>query len=61
MQDTDLRYTDALLQHYYSEMINENNDGWTKEHYKKLYTERIKRILYLNKKISEDLDKEILN
>ena len=61
MQDADLRYTDALLQHYYSEMINENNDGWTKEHYKKLYTERIKRILYLNKKISEDLDKEILN
>jgi hypothetical protein len=61
MYNAGLRYTDTLLQHYYSEIINENNDGWTKEHYKKLYSERIKRVLYLNNKISEDLDREILN
>lgn len=35
------RQKDTRLAKYYSEMINERNDGWTKNHYKNLYDERL--------------------
>jgi len=34
--------TDSLLQKYSTEINNENNDGWTKSHYQKLYDSRYK-------------------
>ena len=39
-----LRQIDILLSQYYNEMNNDRNDGWTKNHYKALYRERLKYI-----------------
>ena len=39
-----LRQSDVLLSQYYNEMNNDRNDGWTKNHYKGLYKERLKYI-----------------
>ena len=39
-----LRQTDRKLQNFYSEMNTDRNDGWTKDHYKLLYEERLKEL-----------------
>ena len=39
-----LQYDDNLLRRYYAEMVNENNDGWVKEHYKKMYELRLSQL-----------------
>ena len=41
-KDIKYRQNDNLLAKYYSEMINERNDGWTQLHYKNLYNQRLK-------------------
>lgn len=38
------RQKDTRLAKYYGEMINERNDGWTKQHYRNLYENRLKEI-----------------
>ena len=49
------KYNDAILNLYYSEMINDSNDGWSKNHYKELYEKRLKEL------IEKQWDKEIGN
>lgn len=39
-----LRQNDNELQKLYGESINDRNDGWTKEHYKKLYEIRLQKL-----------------
>lgn len=39
-----LRQSDSELGKYYSESINDRNDGWTKEHYKNLYEKRLEKL-----------------
>jgi len=45
-----LRYSDTKLQKYFTEMNTDRNDGWTKEHYKLLYEQRIKELKQTKKK-----------
>lgn len=48
--EADLRYSDVKLQKYYTEMNTDRNDGWTKEHYKLLYEQRMKELKQTKKK-----------
>lgn len=43
-KETKIRLNDSLLQRYYAEMNNDRNDGWTKQHYKTLYYNRLNRL-----------------
>ena len=49
-QELNLRYSDVKLQKYYTEMNTDRNDGWTKEHYKLLYEQRMKELKQTKKK-----------
>lgn len=40
-KDLKYRQKDTRLAKYYGEMINDRNDGWTKNHYKNLYQQRL--------------------
>jgi len=40
-KDIKYRQKDNELAKYYTEMVTDRNDGWTKLHYKKLYKHRL--------------------
>ena len=44
--DKDLKYRqqDSELAKYYNEMNTDRNDGWTKLHYRNLYTHRLNKL-----------------
>lgn len=39
-----IKHKDDLLKKYYIEMTTENNDGWTKNHFQKLFEERYREL-----------------
>jgi hypothetical protein len=43
-KETKIRQSDSKLQKFYYEMNTDRNDGWTKEHYKLLYEQRLKEL-----------------
>ena len=49
-KENNLRYSDTKLQKYFTEMNTDRNDGWTKEHYKLLYEQRMKELKQTKKK-----------
>ena len=57
------KYNDAILNLYYSEMVNDNNDGWAKNHYKELYEKRLKNIIEsdIEKQWDTEIRKELLD
>jgi hypothetical protein len=49
MENTNINQ-DPKLSQYRFEMNNESNDGWSKEHYRKMHEDRLKQLMKEDRK-----------